>query len=208
LAMDPKYRIIAGLIGTLAVLALVAHIALRSSRSGLVSALWWSGGYFTILTAGLTAASFLLIAWTGRRLPYGWMGMLTMSMIMVALVYHVMLAHLFSPQGVRGWTNQAFHTFLPAAILWFWLMEVTRNGPRVTARPLTWIIWPMGYGVYVLVRGAFTGWYPYPFLNVARLGWDGVLPNLAGILAAFVALAYLMDYLGPRMPLRDQRAAR
>lgn len=208
MAIDPKYRIIAGLIGALALVALVAHIALRSGRSGLVPALWWSGGYFTILTAVLTAATFLLIAWTGRRLPYGWMGMLTMSMIMVAVVYHVMLAHLFNPQGLRSWTNQVFHTLLPAAVLWFWLMEVTRHDPRAPARPLTWIFWPLGYGIYMLLRGAFTGWYPYPFLNVARLGWEGVLPNLAGLLAGFLALAYLMDYMGRRMPLRDQRDAR
>lgn len=208
MAIDPKYRIIAGMIGGLAVAALVAHVSLRIGSGGIAAALWRSGGYFTILTNVLTAATFVTIAIRGRRLPFGWMSMLTLSMIMVALVYHIMLAHLFNPSGLRRLTDQAFHTVLPAAVLWFWLMEVTRVDPRGGAWPLSWIIWPACYGAYALLRGALTGWYPYPFLNVGRLGWDGVLPNLAGICVAFVILAYAMNHIGQRMPVRDQRDAR
>jgi len=208
LEIDPKYRIIAGMIGGIAVAALVAHMTLRMGSGGILAALWRSGGYFTILTNALTAVTFVTIAISGRRLSFGWMSMLTLSMIMVALVYHIMLAHLFNPNGLRWWTDQAFHTVLPAAVLWFWLMEVTRVDPRGGARPLSWVIWPACYGAYALLRGALTGWYPYPFLNVARLGWDGVLPNLAGITVAFVILAYVMNYIGQRMPPRDQRDVR
>ncbi|MDD7969892.1 Pr6Pr family membrane protein [Roseinatronobacter alkalisoli] len=201
--MDPKYRVVAGMIGTLALTALVAHLLLRMGSGGVFAALWRSGGYFTILTTALTAGTFLAIAIRGRRLSFGWMSMLTLSMIMVGLVYHVLLSHLFNPRGLHWWIDQAFHTVLPAAVLWFWLMEVTRHEPRTGARPLLWAIWPVCYGVYALLRGALTGWYPYPFLNVARLGWDGVLPNLAGVALVFVILAYGMNYIGQRMPLRD-----
>lgn len=202
LAIDPKYRIIAGLIGGLAVAALVAHVLGRMGNAGLAAVLWRSSGYFTILTNSLTAGTFLTIAASGRRMSFGWMSMLTLSMIMVALVYHILLAHLFNPHGLRWWVDQAFHTILPASVLWFWLMEVTRSDPR-GGRPLVWAIWPACYGAYALLRGAVTGWYPYPFLNVGTIDWSDVALNLAGITLAFVALAYVMNYLGQRMPLRD-----
>lgn len=201
--MDPKYRITAGLIGGIGVLALVTQVALNLSRDGLGLwvTLWDLAGYFTILTTALMAASFLRIAATGERLSFGWMSMLTMSMIMVGLIYHLMLAHLYNFTGLNWWTDQAFHSILPALVLWFWLMETTRNPPRGGA-PLRWLIWPAGYAVYALARGAVTGWYPYPFLDLGVLGAGPVALHVAGLVVVFAVLGFALNALGQKMPLR------
>lgn len=206
--MDPKYRITAGLIGGAGLFAIGTLLFLRLARGmDLWSALWGLAGFFTILTNLLMALTMLTIAVTGRRLSFGWMSMVTMSMIMVGLVYHMALAHLVFFTGPRWWVDQAVHTILPALMLWFWLMETSRHNPRM-GKPLTWLIWPALYALYAMTRGALTGRYPYPFLNIDRLGMGAVALNMAGLLLAFAVLAYALYIAGRRMPLRDQRASR
>ena len=206
--MDPKYRITAGLIGALGLAALLTQLGLRLGRGqDLLLVLWSMAGFFTILTNALMAATMLTIAVTGRRMAFGWMSTLTLSMIMVGLVYHLLLAHHFNFTGLRWWVDQALHSILPALMLWFWLMEVTRHPPR-DSQPLLWLIWPAIYAIYVLARGGLSGRYPYPFLNVTQLGLGAVAINMAAMIAAFVILAYVLHAIGTRMPLRDQRASR
>lgn len=206
--MDPKYRITAGLIAMIGLAALGTQLGLRLARGMTFgAALWGMAGFFTIWTNLLMALTMLTIAATGRRLPFGWMSMVTVSMIMVALVYHLMLAHLVSFTGLRWWVDQALHTILPALMLWFWLMETSRHAPRA-GQPLTWLLWPAGYAAYAMTRGALSGRYPYPFLNPDRLGLATVALNMAGLLLAFAALGYALRFIGQRMPLRDQRASR
>ncbi len=42
----------------------------------------------------------------------------------------------------------------------------------------------------MLVRGAGTGWYPYPFLDHREHGWDHVAIVCAGIFVLFFALVF------------------
>ena len=202
--MDPKYRITAGMIGAIGALALVMQVGLNLARDGqgLGATLWALAGFFTILTNTLVALSFLRIAITGKRLSFGWMSMLTMSMIMVALVYHLLLAHLYHFTGLNWWTDHAFHTIMPAFTVWFWLMETARNAPR-GGQPVWWLIWPAGYAVYAIARGLVTGWYPYPFFDLGALGFAPVALHVAGLVVAFAALGFVLKELGQRMPLRD-----
>lgn len=199
--IDPKYRKVAGALGVLGAGALIAEWSLHVPERGVLGALWALAAAFTILTNTLMAGTMLRIALTGRRLSFGWMSMITMSMIMVGVVYHALLADLRVLSGLAWWTDQAFHTILPVAMAWFWLMEVTRHNPR-KGRPARWLIWPIGFVIYALIRGKLTGRYIYPFLNLDQLGWSGVGVYLVIIGAAFGALAVAMAALGRRMPLR------
>lgn len=206
--MDPKYRITAGLIGMIGLTALGAQLGLRLARGeSLLVALWGMVGFFTILTNLLMSATMLRIAATGKRLPFGWMSMVTVSMVMVGLVYHTLLAHLFTFTGLRWWIDQALHSILPAFMLWFWLMETSRYEPR-GGNPLLWLCWPAAYTLYILLRGTLTGYYPYPFLNIGRIGLAAAVTNMAGLIVAFAALAFVLNIIGQRMPLRDHALQR
>ena len=51
------------------------------------------------------------------------------------------------------------------------------------------LVLPIGYGIWTLLHGAVTKWYPYPFVDVTQLGLVRVLANLGGLLALFAAVA-------------------
>ena len=47
-------------------------------------------------------------------------------------------------------------------------------------------LFPIAYFVYALARGHFDGNYPYPFIDVGKLGWLQVAMNAAGIALGFI----------------------
>ncbi|WP_196240566.1 Pr6Pr family membrane protein [Nocardioides anomalus] len=50
-----------------------------------------------------------------------------------------------------------------------------------------------------MIRGAATGFYPYPFFNPHHVGgYGGVAAYCAVLLLAFVALAFVVRLLGAR----------
>ena len=61
--------------------------------------------------------------------------------------------------------------------------------------PCWWLAWPLGYAAYALLRGAATGFYPYPFVDVPSLGMGRVLGNVAGLCIVFLATGFLLRAL-------------
>jgi hypothetical protein len=47
---------------------------------------------------------------------------------------------------------------------------------------------PMVYGLWTVVHGAATGWYPYPFVDMRSVGYQEGLMNMAGFLAVFISV--------------------
>ena len=73
---------------------------------------------------------------------------------------------------LAGWSylcDKLLHVVVPLLAVVGWLLFGPR--PRVTLGAwLLALIWPAAWLAYTLVRGAVTGFYPYPFLNVAGAG--------------------------------------
>jgi hypothetical protein len=71
-------------------------------------------------------------------------------------------------------------------------VETEARAARVDCITITRaFIWPVAWIAYTLVHGAFTGWYPYPFLDVADIGYLKSLLNVVLVLLVAVALAML-----------------
>jgi len=51
-----------------------------------------------------------------------------------------------------------------------------------------WLVFPIAYGAWSLIHGAVTGFYPYPFLDVAKLGYEHVLRNMGALVLVFAVL--------------------
>ena len=66
------------------------------------------------------------------------------------------------------------------------------------------VVWPVAYAGYTLAHGAATGWYPYPFLDVADLGLPLVLRNLGFIVLLSLVVLVLFRAVERALPRTDR----
>jgi hypothetical protein len=123
------------------------------------------------------------------------------------IVYNTMLRGLatLTPSGEVA--NTMLHVLAPlfAVVVWLWVGP----RPRVTAATVWWsVVYPITWLVYTFIRGAVTGWYPYPFLDVNVRGYPGALTAAAIISVVFLVLAWGVRWADGRLPDTDRPLAR
>ncbi len=192
-------RILALVICVAALLALGAQFNVSRCLMGQASAtdtLWRMAGYFTILTnLGLAA----IMAATAAGFPCSarlWGGM-TLAIVIVGIVYHLILSRLWAPVGLAWWADQGLHTAVPVLTAVWWLAFAPKSVSRRDL--LYWLIWPAVYAVYALIRGGLTGFWPYPFLDAAALGWPRVALNVVLLVAVFAGAGAALVALARRL---------
>jgi hypothetical protein len=195
-------RLIAASAATLGWFALALQLWLtvqltRSHGGSTLAGVWIYLDYFTVLTNAVLALALTndalgLRGRFGRRLqqPES-VTAIAASILVVGLVYNLVLRGLWQPTGWQRLADELLHVVMPLLGLGFWWLATT--GRRVVAlRLLAWLLYPLGYLAYALARGAIDGRYPYPFLEVATLGYPRVLMNAAGVACAFAAVGGLL----------------
>lgn len=105
------------------------------------------------------------------------------------VVHWFLLRPLPEIQNLTGWAEACDVGLLivvPLLAFLGWLAYGPR--PRITAGTV-WLalIFPVGWLAYTLLHGEIAQWYPYPFVDVAELGYVPVLLNCLGIAALFLA---------------------
>lgn len=116
----------------------------------------------------------------------------TVYIVIVGLIYNTILRFTWSPAGFQKLIDEILHSVIPALVLIYWLVIVPKNKLQ-WKDVLPWLIYPFIYIIFVLIRGSASGFYPYPFINTARLGLNKVLVNSVGItlLFIFVSIAFV-----------------
>jgi hypothetical protein len=97
---------------------------------------------------------------------------------------------------------------MPIAVIADWLIDPPDR--RISFRTsLVWLAYPLVWTGYTLVRGALTGWYPYPFLDPANGGYATVALYVAAILVFGMALCAVVAWVGNTVGARaaDRRGA-
>ncbi len=114
-------------------------------------------------------------------------GAMAAYITIVGLVYHFMLRTQFHPVGLFKTTSDIFHILSPIAFVLFWLLLVKKTTIK-WVNVMLWLVYPLFYTIYILTRGAFTGLYPYNFLEVNSLGFEKVMVNCGFLLIGFIML--------------------
>ncbi|MCI9875537.1 hypothetical protein DMX03_18140 [Pseudomonas koreensis] len=164
--------------------------------------------YFTILTNTLVA-TVLTCAVTERESaarrwflqPWVSSG-IAVSIAVVGLAYSILLRHLWHPEGWQFVADELLHDVMPLLFLGYWWCCVPKGTLRLRHLPL-WLIYPLVYFIYALLRGHLLGAYAYPFIDVAVLGYPQVLANAGGILVGFVLVGLLIIGLDRRKTARS-----
>lgn len=159
--------------------------------------------YFTVLTNTLVA-TVLTCALTSRESaarrwflqPWVSSG-IAVSIAVVGLAYNILLRHLWHPEGWQWLADELMHDVMPLLFLAWWWLCVPKGTLRLWHIAL-WVIYPLVYFAYALLRGHLLATYPYPFIDVDTLGYPQVFVNAGGLLAGFVLIALLVIALDRR----------
>lgn len=186
-------------------LILFARLSIGASLlGGLVSFF----SYFTILTNTLVATVLTCAATERESAARRWFlqpwvsSGIAVSIAVVGLAYSILLRHLWHPEGWQFVADELLHDVMPLLFLGYWWCCVPNGTLRLRHLPL-WLIYPLVYFIYALLRGHLLGAYAYPFIDVAVLGYPQVLANAGGILVGFVLVGLLMIGLDRRLSARS-----
>ncbi len=154
-------------------------------------------GYFTILTNTFAA----IVLTTLSLFPNSRMGKVfatpkvfgcvVTSMLWVGIGFHVLLSDYWSPDGMEAVTNYLNHYIVPSALFLIWLVFPPKTQiPKWT--PLIWEIYPVIYGIYIILLGELVDKYPYPFFDVNVIGYSKALLNGLVILLVILGIGYFV----------------
>ncbi|RZM24350.1 MAG: hypothetical protein EOO88_23105, partial [Pedobacter sp.] len=90
--------------------------------------------------------------------------------MIVGLIYATILKGIWKLEGLFKLTDFLLHTLSPIMYVVFWMVFVPKT--RIPWKVLvSWAVFPFIYLIYALIRGANSGYYPYPFVNAAKFGY-------------------------------------
>ncbi|MNH95123.1 hypothetical protein D3C73_477570 [compost metagenome] len=198
-AMRRRFVVVAAMLGW-AGLSIQMYLIFHSRwtlGASLIGGLVSFFSYFTVLSNTLVA-TVLTCAVTSRESaarrwflqPWVSSG-IAVSIAVVSLAYNLLLRHLWHPEGWQWLADELLHDVMPLLFLVYWWSCVPKGRLRVGHIGL-WVIYPLVYFAYSLLRGHLLAVYPYPFIDVEKLGYPQVFINAGGLLAGFVVIALLV----------------
>jgi hypothetical protein len=107
---------------------------------------------------------------------------------------------------LKNWaiiSNQLVHTIVPVLAVLGWLIA----GPRgLASKRIVWLslIFPVLWLAFTLIRGAIITWYPYPFIDVSKIGYARVAVNCVWLSLLLLGLAAGATALDRRFARRPQ----
>lgn len=113
-------------------------------------------------------------------------------------IYFLILRHTWDPQGLQLLADRSLHYLVPILYLCDWLLFSDKRDLRYRA-VTSWMIFPLCYFLYSLIHGAFSGFYPYPFIDVSQLGYARVLLTAGAVLLFFMLLGLGVTAVGRKI---------
>lgn len=153
--------------------------------------------FFTVLTNTLVAVALSCALSAGQSAGHRFFrnpvvcGGIAASIALVGIAYNVLLRHLWQPQGWQWIADELLHDVMPVLFVLYWLLFVPKGALRFRHLAI-WMLYPVIYFGYVLLRGSVIGDYLYPFIDVGTLGYTRAVVNALGVLAGFVLIALLV----------------
>lgn len=155
--------------------------------------------FYTILTNILVAICYTTLIRKGKWFSFfsssKTLTAITVYIIIVGAVYNLILRHIWQPQGLQLIVDELLHSVNPVLFLLFWIFTIDKSQLK-WKHLFPWLIYPLVYLIFILVRGSFAHWYPYPFVDINQLGISKVLINSLFLTLTFIGVSFLFIVLG------------
>lgn len=165
--------------------------------------------FFTILTNTLVSIYFTYQIFEKRKSSKslfnkpGTLTAITTYITVVGVVYQIILRHIWQPSGLQMIVDELLHTFIPIFVIIYWAMYEQKA--KLEWKSLSkFLLYPLFYLAYILLRGNFSGFYPYPFINVTELGWNQTIINIVVLLGVFVIVFLFFIGIGKIIAKRNK----
>jgi hypothetical protein len=162
--------------------------------------------FFTILSNLLVALIVTFAAIGTRSMREAFLarlrGAAALCIGITCAIYFFVLASLWSPQGAQLLADVTMHYIVPGMYLLWWLLGAPHRQLR-WSDALRWLLVPLAYLIWVLLRGAWLHEYPYPFLDVDTLGAAVVARNCVGVALLFLLFGLVLVGLDRRIGSAD-----
>ena len=208
--MKNKYRIICAALAWTTIIAQYVVLITEGTFGGLGATTLAYFGFFTVLTNILVALAFSvpLLKPTSRLRQFferqSVRAAIALYIFVVAVIYYGVLAKDHHPEGISAVLNVGLHFLLPVLYLIDWFLFADKDAMPFKTLPL-WTAYPIAYGLFNLTRGALTGFYPYPFIDISKLGVSGVSLNMLGFTLFYAVGGAVFIGLGRVLPDRRSR---
>lgn len=198
------YRIFFGLLALVAMAVQFYH----GLQNGASSVNFFS--FFTIQSNLLAATVFMVtgaLLFKAKKFDLSQLrSATTFYMIAVGIIFVLLLTEVQAElQTTIPWVNSVLHHIMPVVVLLDWLIDRPQKAIGFK-RGLVWLVFPLAYAAYSLIRGHFTGWYPYPFLNVDLHGYMNIVITSLVIAGAMLLLVLAMTSATRYVSRRRKRA--
>lgn len=156
--------------------------------------------YMTILTNTLVALVYIVpvIFPTSRfgkflSKPFAQTATLV-YIVIVCIAYHFLLARVWNPQGLQKAVDISLHYIVPILYTLFWFLFV-QKGILKYKYAIIWLVYPGAYLIYAMLRGSYTGIYPYYFLDIQKNSAERVLSVIAILLCSYLITGFIFIFI-------------
>lgn len=198
-------KIVSSILAIIAWFAVIAQfvLMLQNRQASTSETIIRFFSFFTILTNILVGVYFTFFALKKKESgedssKSGLLTPVTIYITIVGLIYQLVLRSIWQPTGLQQLVNELLHSVIPVLVILFWIKYEHGVGLKY-GQIFMWCSYPLLYLLFVLVRGHFADYYPYPFLDVLSLGYKTVLINALFILLIFLATSCLFVFVGRRV---------
>lgn len=157
--------------------------------------------YFTILTnllAVICCTTIFIVPSTGIGRFFSkpqTQAAIGVYILVVGLTYNLILRFIWAPTGLQRIVDELLHVGIPIMFLIYWFL-FSRKDLLQWKDIWSWLVFPFIYLLVIMIRGAFSGFYPYPFIDAVALGFSKALANAAYIALVFIAISFLFVWVG------------
>ncbi|WP_025141403.1 Pr6Pr family membrane protein [Pedobacter jeongneungensis] len=159
--------------------------------------------YFTVTTNIIVAFCFSCLSflkWNETENLFAKSSTLTaitVYIVVVGLIYNIMLRGIVSPVGWARAADELLHVVNPLIFLLFWIFFVKKSTLQYK-QALSWLIYPLLYVIFIVIRGYLINKYPYPFIDVVQLGYPKAILNAIIVIFIFWLLSLFFIFIGKK----------
>ncbi len=161
--------------------------------------------YFTTIINTVVAVSLMSLSLFPNSKISNWLRRSSVSaaiclyIMIVGIIFYALLVNTWVPKGIEIFATHTMHAVVPIMFFYLWLTRYRNSDLKYSDVP-KWLGVPLGYFIYLMIRGQIIHIYPYFFVNVDKYGFGMVMVFAVAILVFFAILGAVLVTIDRRFP--------